>query len=246
MESLNLPRSAIPQKVMVCSKLTRSNQVPRGTVAELVKDTVSVCLLHFGMNVVARVSKFGNFLGQQFDSVNRVAKDDTLIDLKLGKKCVETVDLLSLFDVGVKLGDTTKGKFVHEVNTVWAGDELLAERFDRDREGSAKETDLVVLVTKVDNLFQDGLELGREKLIGFVHDDSFDVAQIGNLFGRKIKNTSRGGNNDVDRVVETHDIVLKGSSSGGDHTLHSHVLSHFSDNCGCLEGQFSCGDQDQN
>ena len=231
---------------MVCSKLTRSNQVPRGTVAELVKDTVSVCLLHFGMNVVARVSKFGNFLGQQFDSVNRVAKDDTLIDLKLGKKCVETVDLLSLFDVGVKLGDTTKGKFVHEVNTVWAGDELLAERFDRDREGSAKETDLVVLVAKVDNLFQDGLELGREKLIGFVHDDSFDVAQIGNLFGRKIKNTSRGGNNDVDRVVETHDIVLEGSSSGGDHTLHSHVLSHFSDNCGCLEGQFSCGDQDQN
>ena len=217
-----------------------------GTVAELVKDTVSVCLLHFGVNVVAGVPKFRDFLGQQFDSVDRVAKDDTLIHLEFRKKCVEAVNLLSLFNVGVKLADTAKGKFVHEIDAVWRGDEFLAERLDRDGEGCAKETDLVVLVTKVDDLFQDGLELGREKLIGFVHDDGFDVAQIRNLFGRKIKNTSRGGNNDVDRVVETHDIVFEGSSSSGDHTLHSHVLSHFSDNCGCLEGQFSCGDQDQN
>ncbi len=123
------------------------------TIAELVKDAVAVSLLHFGVNVVARVSEFRDFLGQQFDTVDRVAKDNALVDLELGKKGVEAVDLLSLFDVGVELGDTAEGEFVHEVNAVGVGDKLLAKGLDSDGKGSAKEADLVILVTKVDNLF---------------------------------------------------------------------------------------------
>ena len=129
-----------------------------GTVAELVKDTVSVCLLHFGVNVVAGVPKFRDFLGQQFDSVDRVAKDDTLIHLEFRKKCVEAVNLLSLFNVGVKLADTAKGKFVHEIDAVWIRNKLLAETFYCYRKGSAKEADLMLFVTVVDNFFQDWLE----------------------------------------------------------------------------------------
>ena len=36
----------------------------------------------------------------------------------LGKQCVQTMDLLSLFDVGVVLCDATKGQFIHEVNLI--------------------------------------------------------------------------------------------------------------------------------
>lgn len=151
-------------------------------IAELVKDTVSVGLLHFCMDVVARVPKFRDFLCKQFDSVNRVAKDDTLVDFKFGKECVEAMDLLSLLDVGIELGDTAKCKFVHEIDAVRVGDELLAKRFHGDGEGRTEQANLMILVTKVDNLFEDRLELGREKLVRFIHNDSFDVAQIRNFF----------------------------------------------------------------
>jgi hypothetical protein len=180
----------------------------RRPVAELVEDAVSVGLLHLGVNVVARVPKFRNFLRKQFNSVNRVAKDDTLIDFKFGKECVEAVYLLSLFDIGVKLGDTAKCEFVHEIDTVRVGDELLAKRLDCDREGRAEQADLMVLVAKADNLFQNRLELGREKLICFIHDDGFDAAQIRNLFGSKIKNASWGSNYDVHSVIETHNVIF--------------------------------------
>lgn len=36
----------------------------------------------------------------------------------LGEKSIETVDLLSFFDIGIILGDTSKRKFIHEINFV--------------------------------------------------------------------------------------------------------------------------------
>lgn len=44
------------------------------------EDTVSVRLLHFGMNVVTRITKFRDFLRQQLYTIDRVAKDDALVD----------------------------------------------------------------------------------------------------------------------------------------------------------------------
>lgn len=112
------------------------------------------------MNVVARVTKFGNLLGEQLNAIDRVAKDNALIDFKLGKERIEAVHLLSFFDVRIKLRDTSEGEFVHEVDTVWVWNKLLAKLLDSDRKGSAKETNLVLLVAHVDNLFEDGLEFG--------------------------------------------------------------------------------------
>ena len=83
--------------------------MPRGTVAKLVKDAVTVGLLHLGMNVVARVAEFRNLLGEQLYAIDRVAKDNALIDFELGKERIETVNLLSLFDVCIKLRDTSEG-----------------------------------------------------------------------------------------------------------------------------------------
>jgi len=80
--------------------------VPCRAVAELVKDAVAVRLLHLGVNVVARIAELGDFLGQKFHAVDRVAENDTLVDLQLSEESVEAVNLLALFDVCVELRDT--------------------------------------------------------------------------------------------------------------------------------------------
>ena len=47
------------------------------------EDPVAVRLDHLGVNVIARVAKLRDLLGQQLDAVDRVAEDDALIDLQL-------------------------------------------------------------------------------------------------------------------------------------------------------------------
>ena len=70
------------------------------------EDTVTVSLLHLRMDVVARIAKFGDFLGKQLHAVDGVAEDNTLVDFEFGEQSIEAMYLLSFFDVGVELGDT--------------------------------------------------------------------------------------------------------------------------------------------
>ena len=93
--------------------------MPRGTIAELVKYPVPVRLLHLGVNVVAGIAKFGDFLRKQFHTIHRVTEDYALVDLEFGKKSVEAVNLLPFLDVGIELGNTAECEFVHEINAVW-------------------------------------------------------------------------------------------------------------------------------
>lgn len=116
--------------------------------------------------------------------------------------------LLSLFDVCVKLGDTAKCELVHEIDTVGVGNEFLTKRLDCDRKGSAKQADLMVLVTEVDNLFQNRLELRGQKFVCFVHNNGFHFTQISNFFGCKVKNASGCCNYNVNGVVKTHYIIF--------------------------------------
>ena len=50
------------------------------------EDPVSVCLEHLCVRVEARVAELGDLLGEQLDSVRRVAEDDRLVDLELQKR----------------------------------------------------------------------------------------------------------------------------------------------------------------
>ena len=109
-----------------------------GTVTKLVKDSVSIGLLHFGMDVVARVAQLSNLLSEQLDPIDRVAKDNALIDFKLCKKCMEAVHLLSLFDVRIELRDTSECQFLHEVDAIGVWHKLLAESLDCDGKGGTK------------------------------------------------------------------------------------------------------------
>ena len=133
--------------------------MPSGAITEFMENTVSVCLLHFCMNVIARVPQLGNLLRKKLDAVHGVAEDNALVDFELRKQGVEAMHLLPFFNVCIKLGNTTEGKFVHEVDTVGVGNMLLTESFDGDRESGAKQTDLVCWVAHTNELFKDRLEL---------------------------------------------------------------------------------------
>lgn len=70
------------------------------------------------MRIKARIAQFGDFLSKKFDSVRRVAENDGLVDLEFGKKGVKAMDLLFLFNEGVVLGNSPKGKFIHQIDFI--------------------------------------------------------------------------------------------------------------------------------
>lgn len=65
-----------------------ADKVTANAVAEIVEDAVTSLLLHLGVTVEARVAEFCNLFGEQLDSVGRVAENDGLVDLELGKESV--------------------------------------------------------------------------------------------------------------------------------------------------------------
>ena len=58
-----------------------ADEVTTLAVAEVVEDAVTMGLKHLCVRVEARVAELGDFLGQELDSVRRVAEDDRLVDL---------------------------------------------------------------------------------------------------------------------------------------------------------------------
>ncbi len=211
------------------------HEMAGAAVAEFVEDTVTIRLLHLGMDIEAGVSEFGDLLRQELDAIDRVAEDDRLIDLELGEEGVEAVDLLPFLDVGVKLGDSPKGELLHQVDGIWLGDVLLAEFLDGHREGGTEETDLMRLVAKFNQFLKDGLEFGGKEFVCLVHDDGTAFAKIRDLSRGQIQNTAGGGDNHVHGIVHAHDIILERCSSRGYHALNSHVLPDFLDDGRCLQ-----------
>ena len=62
--------------VDTASDEVRRDQVAACAIAEVVEDAVAVRLLHLRVDVEARVPDLGDLLGEKFDTVERVAKDD--------------------------------------------------------------------------------------------------------------------------------------------------------------------------
>jgi len=66
----------------------RANEITRDTVTEVVKNAITMRLKHFSVRIETRIAELGDFFGQKFDSIGRIAKNYGLIDLKLDKNCV--------------------------------------------------------------------------------------------------------------------------------------------------------------
>ena len=100
------------------SKKIGTHKISADAVSEIVEDTIPILLEHLGMGVKARVAEFSDLLSKKFHTVRRIAKDDRLVDLELGKECVEAVYLLLLFHEAVVLGDSTEGELVHKIDLI--------------------------------------------------------------------------------------------------------------------------------
>lgn len=121
--------------------------------------------------------------------------------MELREESVEAVDFLALFHKGVVLGNTAQSKFVHEVDLEGVFHVLIRESLDSNWECSTEEHDLASLWVELKELLNDRCEFGRKKFIGFVHNESVTVAEIGNTFSCKIKDSSRSTHDDVDRFL---------------------------------------------
>ena len=144
---------------------------------------IPVCLLHLRVNVVTRIAQLSDLFRKQLHAVDRVAENDALIDFQFREQRVETVYLLPLLHIGIELSDTAESQFIHQVDTVGTGDKLLAESFDGDWERGTKQADLVLWVAVIDDLLQYRLKFRRKKLVCFIHNDSFDLAQVCHFLG---------------------------------------------------------------
>ena len=71
--------------VYPASEQVSADEVATLAVSEVVEDSVSVGLLHLAVYVEARVTQLSDLLGQQFNSLNRVAENYALVDLELRK-----------------------------------------------------------------------------------------------------------------------------------------------------------------
>ena len=162
----------------------------------------------------------------------------------LGEEGVEAVELLALLDKGVVLRDTLESELLHQVDDVGLLQELVLELLDRDGEGGRVEEDLALRVREADELLDDGLELGRQELVGLVHHEDVAVVELGHLLVREVEDAAGGRDDDVDGVVEAHDIVLERGAAGRHHHLDTDVLPDLLDDLRRLEGQFSRGDEE--
>ena len=79
---------------------------------------IPVRLLHFRVDVKARVAQLCDFAREQLDAVHRIAEDDRLIDLEFGEERVEAMNLLPLLDEGVELRDPLQREVVHQIDFI--------------------------------------------------------------------------------------------------------------------------------
>mmetsp|Transcript_25134 Transcript_25134/g.68296 ORF Transcript_25134/g.68296 Transcript_25134/m.68296 type:complete len:228 (-) Transcript_25134:333-1016(-) len=197
------------------------------------------------MDVEAGVAQLRNFLGQQLHAVDRVAKDNGLVDAQLGEECVEAVDFLLLLHKCIVLRDTLQGELVHEVHYVWLVQPPLLEVLDSDWEGGGVEHDLPVSRQEAYQLLDDGLKFRGQQLVSLVHAQHPAVVQLCHALVGQVQDAPGCGHDDVDGGVEAHDVVFQACATRGDHDLHVQVLAHLLAHLGSLEGQLSRGHQDE-
>mmetsp|Transcript_16597 Transcript_16597/g.28097 ORF Transcript_16597/g.28097 Transcript_16597/m.28097 type:complete len:216 (-) Transcript_16597:577-1224(-) len=185
----------------------RAHEMSGRPVAELVEDSISVWLLHLGVDVETAVPQLRNFLREQLYAVHRVAEDNTLVDIELGKEGIQAVHFLLLLYESIVLRNTLQGQFIHQINHVCVWQKLLLETPDHDRERSGKQTNLTIWFAFADQRLEDFLKLGGQQLVRLVHHDNLAVGKICHPLLSQVENSAGGGHNDVHGRIQAHNIV---------------------------------------
>lgn len=118
-------------------------------------------LVHFGVNVKATVAKGVDLLGKKFDSLTRVAEDNSLRYLQLIKQSCQAVQLFFFLQISIILSQTLQSQFVSWFNILWFSNILLLEVFDLLGVSSTEKSDLR-LRHNLDDLFNNFLKIWRQ------------------------------------------------------------------------------------
>mmetsp|Transcript_20903 Transcript_20903/g.62318 ORF Transcript_20903/g.62318 Transcript_20903/m.62318 type:complete len:329 (+) Transcript_20903:692-1678(+) len=122
---------------------------------------------------------------------------------------------------------------------------LLLEVDNGHREGRGVHEDLPARGQELQEVLNDGLELGAQELVSLVHDNHVARLQLANVLVGQIENAAGGRDDDMDLVVQTHDVFPQTGPSSRDHALDVHVLAQLLHHRGGLESQLTRGHEDQ-
>lgn len=99
------------------------------------------------------------------------------------------------------------------------------EILDDQRERRGEEHDLAVGREEGEDLLDDDGELGRQQLVGLVHDEGRAFGQVGDALGREVEDAAGRADEDVHGLGEAQDVVLEDGAAGGDHDVEAEVLA---------------------
>lgn len=118
------------------------------------------------------------------------------------------------------------------------------ETFDLLRISCGEETNLG-LGHEVDDLLDDFLEVLGEELVDFVEDEEFAEVEVGDVLVGQVEDPARGGDNDVDSLVEAVEVVADLGAASADHAFNLFVLAEVLDDERSLHRKLTSGHQHQ-
>ena len=94
-----------------------------------------------------------------------------------------------------------QGELIHEVDLMRVLNVPLHETLHSNRECGRKQHDLPRNGAGTNHVLHNGLELIRQQLVCFIHNNGVHLLQAGHSALSKVANASRGAHNDVNRVL---------------------------------------------
>ena len=209
------------------------------------EDPVPCGLLHLRVDEEGRVAELCQLLCQEFDPGHGVAEDHRLIHVQLSKEGIETGNLLSLLHKRIVLCDTLEGQLFHEVHLVGVVEVAITKVFDGNGEGGGQQHNLSRSSHVRQHLLHQDREFGGEHLIRFIQDERRTVPEFRNALAGEVEDATRGGDDDMRRLHQSHNVIFEGGSSGTDDNLGTQVFRKGSSHLRRLQGQFTRRHQDE-
>ena len=176
---------------------------------------------------------------QELHSLCTVAENDGLRDVQLGEQGVQAVELLTLLEECIELGQTLQRELVGDFEVLGVGDVALLEVADLDRVRCTEKTDLPVSWHHLKNVLDDLLELTRDESIDLIENDKFALVKFGLSTSRQVQDSTGSGHDHMDCLPHTNNIFVDSRTTSRHHALHAFVFADFFDDQRSLHGELS-------
>ena len=119
------------------------------------------------------------------------------------------MNLLPLFNKCATVHHTLSCRCIHQIDLMRLGHKSVLEVQDGHRERGRVHQDLPLLRQELDEVLNDRLELGAEKLVSLIHGNHVALLQVAHILVGKVENTTWGSHHYMDLIVQTHNVLSK-------------------------------------